>query len=133
MASVLMEKSETITLDLCTSILPVVTDLLESKTDRYFLLQSLQMIMIVAGILVKQSVLTPNLCRFIYVLCHPDILVIKCTQTLSCFIGVVSEAYQDFWASNTLNSISWPIVCWCRSSGRGKVLFSAMTSPIGSY
>ena len=37
MASVLMEKSETITLDLCTSILPVVTDLLESKTDRYFL------------------------------------------------------------------------------------------------
>ena len=35
MASVLMEKSETITLDLCTSILPVVTYLLESKTDRY--------------------------------------------------------------------------------------------------
>ncbi|TKW23886.1 hypothetical protein SEVIR_3G016300v4 [Setaria viridis] len=35
MASVLMEKSETITLDLCTSILPVVTDLLESKTDRH--------------------------------------------------------------------------------------------------
>jgi hypothetical protein len=36
MASVLMEKSETITLDLCTSILPVAADLLESKTDRYF-------------------------------------------------------------------------------------------------
>ncbi|CAL5029252.1 unnamed protein product [Urochloa decumbens] len=35
MASVLMEKSEMITLDLCTSILPVVTDLLESKTDRH--------------------------------------------------------------------------------------------------
>nr|CAB3486175.1 unnamed protein product [Digitaria exilis] len=35
MASVLMEKSETITLDLCTSLLPVVTDLLESKTDRH--------------------------------------------------------------------------------------------------
>ncbi|ONM12112.1 Katanin p80 WD40 repeat-containing subunit B1-like protein [Zea mays] len=35
MASVLMEKSETITLDLCTSILPVVTDLLESKIDRH--------------------------------------------------------------------------------------------------
>ncbi|XP_062184429.1 katanin p80 WD40 repeat-containing subunit B1 homolog KTN80.4-like isoform X2 [Phragmites australis] len=35
MASVLMEKNETITLDLCTSILPVVTDLLESKTDRH--------------------------------------------------------------------------------------------------
>ncbi|XP_062227138.1 katanin p80 WD40 repeat-containing subunit B1 homolog KTN80.4-like isoform X2 [Phragmites australis] len=35
MASVLMEKSETITLDLCTSILPVFTDLLESKTDRH--------------------------------------------------------------------------------------------------
>ncbi|GJN01318.1 hypothetical protein PR202_ga18577 [Eleusine coracana subsp. coracana] len=33
-ASVLMEKSETITLDLCTSILPVATELLESKTDR---------------------------------------------------------------------------------------------------
>lgn len=37
MASVLMERSEIITLDLCTSILPVVTDLLESKTDRYLL------------------------------------------------------------------------------------------------
>ncbi|RLN06950.1 hypothetical protein C2845_PM11G24540 [Panicum miliaceum] len=37
MASVLMDKSETITLDLCTSILPVVTDLLESKTDRCFI------------------------------------------------------------------------------------------------
>ncbi|KAL5214430.1 hypothetical protein ABZP36_003582 [Zizania latifolia] len=35
MASVLMEKSETITLDLCTSILPVLIDLLESKTDRH--------------------------------------------------------------------------------------------------
>ncbi|KAK3143357.1 hypothetical protein QOZ80_4AG0299350 [Eleusine coracana subsp. coracana] len=34
-ASVLMEKSETITLDLCTSILPVATELLESKTDRH--------------------------------------------------------------------------------------------------
>ncbi|BAF16181.2 Os04g0677700, partial [Oryza sativa Japonica Group] len=34
-ASVLMEKSETITLDLCTVILPVLTDLLESKTDRH--------------------------------------------------------------------------------------------------
>ncbi|OEL15343.1 Katanin p80 WD40 repeat-containing subunit B1-like protein [Dichanthelium oligosanthes] len=34
-ASVLMEKTETITLDLCTSILPVITDLLESKTDRH--------------------------------------------------------------------------------------------------
>jgi katanin p80 WD40 repeat-containing subunit B1 len=53
MASVLMEKSEAITLDLCTSILPVVTDLLESKSDRYFLLQSLQVIMIVSGILFK--------------------------------------------------------------------------------
>ncbi|KAL6844355.1 hypothetical protein ACP4OV_026028 [Aristida adscensionis] len=35
MASVLMERSETITLDLCTSILPVLTDLLDSKTDRH--------------------------------------------------------------------------------------------------
>uniref|UniRef100_A0A0D9WB68 Katanin p80 WD40 repeat-containing subunit B1 homolog n=1 Tax=Leersia perrieri TaxID=77586 RepID=A0A0D9WB68_9ORYZ len=35
MASVLMEKGETITLDLCTVILPVLTDLLESKTDRH--------------------------------------------------------------------------------------------------
>uniref|UniRef100_A0A0E0KWU3 Katanin p80 WD40 repeat-containing subunit B1 homolog n=1 Tax=Oryza punctata TaxID=4537 RepID=A0A0E0KWU3_ORYPU len=34
-ASVLMEKSETVTLDLCTVILPVLTDLLESKTDRH--------------------------------------------------------------------------------------------------
>ncbi|XP_006653028.2 katanin p80 WD40 repeat-containing subunit B1 homolog KTN80.4-like [Oryza brachyantha] len=34
-ASVLMEKSETITLDLCTVILPVLTELLESKTDRH--------------------------------------------------------------------------------------------------
>ncbi|KAL5215447.1 hypothetical protein ABZP36_006848 [Zizania latifolia] len=35
MASVLTEKSETITLDLFTTILPVLTDLLESKTDRH--------------------------------------------------------------------------------------------------
>ncbi|VAH54337.1 unnamed protein product [Triticum turgidum subsp. durum] len=35
MASVLMEKSEAITLDLCTCILPVLADLLESKTDRH--------------------------------------------------------------------------------------------------
>ncbi|KAF7005306.1 hypothetical protein CFC21_020432 [Triticum aestivum] len=35
MASVLMEKSEAITLDLCTTILPVLADLLESKTDRH--------------------------------------------------------------------------------------------------
>ncbi|AQK47262.1 Katanin p80 WD40 repeat-containing subunit B1-like protein [Zea mays] len=34
MASVLMEKSDVITLDLCTSILPAATDLLESKIDR---------------------------------------------------------------------------------------------------
>ncbi|AQK47263.1 Katanin p80 WD40 repeat-containing subunit B1-like protein, partial [Zea mays] len=35
MASVLMEKSDVITLDLCTSILPAATDLLESKIDRH--------------------------------------------------------------------------------------------------
>uniref|UniRef100_A0ACD5WMJ5 Uncharacterized protein n=1 Tax=Avena sativa TaxID=4498 RepID=A0ACD5WMJ5_AVESA len=35
MASVLMEKSETITLDLCTTVLPVLADLLESKIDRH--------------------------------------------------------------------------------------------------
>jgi hypothetical protein len=72
-----------------------------------------------------------------HVLCylnrHHDILLIKCMQTLSGFIGIISEAYQDFWACNTLNSISWSVVCWCRSSGRAKVLFSATTSPIGSY
>ncbi|CAM0901727.1 unnamed protein product [Alopecurus aequalis] len=35
MASILMEKSEAITLDLCTTILPVLSDILESKTDRH--------------------------------------------------------------------------------------------------
>ncbi|XP_047069575.1 katanin p80 WD40 repeat-containing subunit B1 homolog KTN80.4-like [Lolium rigidum] len=35
MASVMMEKSEAITLDLCTTVLPVLSDLLESKTDRH--------------------------------------------------------------------------------------------------
>ncbi|KQJ85290.1 katanin p80 WD40 repeat-containing subunit B1 homolog isoform X2 [Brachypodium distachyon] len=35
MAGALMEKGETITLDLCTTILPVLADLLESKTDRH--------------------------------------------------------------------------------------------------
>ncbi|KAM0889678.1 hypothetical protein ACQ4PT_027604 [Festuca glaucescens] len=35
MASVMMEKSEAITLDLCTTVLPVLSDLLESKTARH--------------------------------------------------------------------------------------------------
>jgi hypothetical protein len=68
MASVLMEKSETITLDLCTSILPVVTDLLESKIDRY-LLQRLRAIMMIYWGHFQQSLLARSFDWFMYGLC----------------------------------------------------------------
>lgn len=36
--SVLMEKSDTITLDLCTSLMPLLNTLLDSKMERYIMI-----------------------------------------------------------------------------------------------
>lgn len=108
-----MEKSEIITLDLCTSILPAVTDLLESKIDRYCC-NVCEWLWWFLGAISNNHYCQQNLID----LCTVSA---ECMQTLRRCIGIVGEACKDFWSNDTFNSIIRSL-CWCRPWSRAKVL-----------